>query len=443
MSNIIQDCTADPVSIPSDSTTASVITATVIDSDTSNAVDGVTVTWVATGTGSLNATTSVTDNNGKAVVNLTASAAGSINVTATTDDDATGKSATVTAEEVAAGNAVISCSASPTALPYDGSVMSVITAVVADASTTPPIPVPDIEVTFTSDVGELSSPTGTTDADGAATTTLVVSDGVASVVAITATTASDAVGKTARVFANAPLAAADVLNQSDADNHTLDQYDIDFGVTAIIPYFVGAAGGDTVTFYWGSHQLQFEVANPLSELPRVIDVSADMPPAALGDGVYQIYYTVRDEAGNTTASEGITITVKNSGHTSPTLPAPVIPGSEDGYLNIEETIAGLDVTVTYPDMAEGDVITLYWGANDTPQGNPIPAASASFTHTVGAGETSYVEPISAGLFFPSGVPDGGYEGVLHAYYTVIKAGSTGGELLVSNQLPIRVDTLAP
>lgn len=443
MPNKILDCTANPTNIPSDNTSVSIITATVVDAETNTPVSDISVSWAATGTSSLEAPTSNSGVDGKAVVNLTASAAGSINVTATTADDATGQSATVTAEEVVVGNAVFSCSASPTALPYDGSVMSVITAVVADTSTTPPTPVPDVEVTFTSDGGELSSSTGTTDADGAATTTLVVNTGVASVVTVTAITASDAVGKVARVFANAPLVAADVLNQSDADDHTLDQYDIDFGVTAIVPFFVGAAGGDIVTFCWGSHQLQFKIANPLSELPRVIDVSADMPPAALSDGVYQIYYTVRDTAGNTTASEGITVTVKNSGHTSPTLPAPVIPGSEDGYLNIQETIDGLDVTIAYPDMAEGDFVTLYWGANDTPQGNPIPAASGTFTHTVGAGETSYIESIIADLFFPGGVPDGGYEGVLHAYYTVLKAGSAGGELLVSNQLPIRVDTLAP
>jgi len=443
MASKIQDCVPNPANIPSDNTTVSIITATVVNTDDNTPLEGIEVSWAATDPGSLNVSTSTSDSDGKAVVNLTATAEGSITVTATTADDSTGVTATVTADPVAVGNAVFSCSASPAALPNDGTAMSVITAVVADTSTTPPTPTPDVEVTFASTGGELSSTTGTTDAQGEATTTLVVSDGVASVVTITATTASDIVGKTALVFANNPLEVVNVLNQSDADNHTLDQYDIDFGVTAIIPYFEGATGGNIVTFYWGTHTLQFEIANPFSDLPKAINVSADMPAETLSDGAYQIFYTVRDNAGNMAASEGVTVNVKNSGHTSPTLPLPVIPGSEDGYLNIADTIGGLDVTIAYPDMAEGDVVTLYWAANDTPQGNPIPAASGTFPHIVDAGETSYVESISADLFFPNGVPDGGYEGVLHAYYTVIKVGSTGGELLVSNQVPIRVDTIAP
>ena len=334
-------------------------------------------------------------------------------------------------------NIISSLTTSSSALPNDGTLTAQLAATVMDDATQNPVE----GVTVTWNVtgpGSTDVPSSTTDVSGEALANLkATGDGN---IRVQATTADDTVGKVINVTASEPIPAPVVLNTSLDDQYTLDQYDIDFGVTAIIDYFPGAANGQQVTFYWGKFTRQFVINDPQNQFPYAINVSNDLPPEALNDGKYPVYYVVSDAAGNSASSSALTITVVNGGHTAPTLTAPEVPAA-DPYININDAYSGVTVTVAYPSMAEGDLIQFYWLAYDK-DGNKIQQACTGGQYTVISGDTECTFDIStaddASLFFPAGI---GYEGTADAYYTVTAAGQTIIQL--SHTKTCLVDTVAP
>lgn len=329
-------------------------------------------------------------------------------------------------------NTISSVTSDNKALPSDGTLTATLTAKVSPADA-------DVTVTWTvatDNPGTVDPLTSTTDISGVATTVLSVTD--AGDIKVTATTTDDTVGKSVTVSAAAPLFVPTVLNTSIDDGFTLDQYDLNFGVTASVPHYTNAQAGDTVTFCWGDvAQDGFILKDPAKELPYAIDVTTEMSPSCLQDGSYAVYYTVADVAQNLRCSTAETITVNNGGQTTPTLTRPDIPAGADGYINISDANQGVEVTVTYSSMTAGDLITLYWPAVDA-NGVAIEAASTALQYSVAAGDTSYTFVMDTLLFYPD---DMGYEGSVGAYYTVLTEGEEAVQL--SQTTSVQIDTVPP
>lgn len=433
MANIIQDCTAVPDSIPADGSLTSTITATVIDDTTSQVASNVPVTWSSSGPGNITPTSGTSDAQGKVTTTLTATDTGVITVTVTTDDDSTGKNTDVTAKEPSV-NIIDSISAAPTSLPSDGSVSSTITVTVVDDSNSQPAS--GVEVTWAlTGQGEVTPSTSTTNAQGQATTSLTANPDSSGILSVSATTPDDTQGKSVIVLINQPLLFPRVPNATEADNYTLDHYDISFGVYAVIPRYEGAAAGHALTFHWGDLQHEVIIQDPDTDLPMIIDVS-EMGEGVLSDGVHSIYYVVTDEAGNERSSTGRDITVDNGGQTPETLPEPSVPEADDGYINISDASNGVDVKIDYPDMATGDLVTIYWLASDS-DGIKMPEASISTGHMI-TNVAPFTFNIDGSYFFPNGL---GFEGKAQVYYTVQKADNTA--LALSYTKECLIDTLVP
>ncbi|ELY6408488.1 Ig-like domain-containing protein [Cronobacter sakazakii] len=330
---------------------------------------------------------------------------------------------------------VFTVTADKSALPSDGSLAATITAIIHDDTGAPAPDGTTVNWTVTAG-GKLSAATSTTDASGAA---IVEVTAIASgILTVTATTADDDTGKQTSIYASTALPAPTVSGATEADQYTLDYYDLQLGVQMVIPHYPNATAGDRITFWWGDYSHFTTLTDPSTQLPMVIDISLEIPPIYLEDGNYPVYYTAADAAGNTSYSSALPVVIANGGQTAPTLTKPVIPAGTDGYINIADAANGVSVEVSYPFMAAGDVITLYWPAVDS-NNNPIMGASGSFSYTVSASDTSYTFIVSSALFFPNAGQ--GYQGSVDAYYTVLPAGASTVEL--SFDQSVNVDTVPP
>ncbi|WP_447866572.1 Ig-like domain-containing protein [Rahnella bonaserana] len=330
---------------------------------------------------------------------------------------------------------VYSVTSDKDALPSDGSLSANLSAIVHDdAGALAPASVTVFWGVTAG--GILGSASTDTDATGKAVNRMTGnSDGI---LTVTATTADDPAGQHTNIMSGSALPAPTVSGASPDDQFTLDYYDLQLGVQMVIPHYPNTRTGDTVTFYWGDYSHFTTLSDPSTQLPMVINISSDVPPEFLQDGTYSIYYTATDVAGNISCSSALTVTVFNGGETTATLPKPDIPAAADGYINIADATNGVEVDVSYPSMVAGDVISLYWDAQDT-RGNQIMSASGSFSYTVIAGETRHAFIIDSLMFFP--YAGQGYEGRATAYYTVLSQGET--LLALSFDTNATVDTIPP
>ncbi|MHA4830482.1 Bacterial Ig-like domain (group 1) [compost metagenome] len=319
--------------------------------------------------------------------------------------------------------------ASPTAIPNDGSLKATLTAMIVDDSGNP-APATDV-LWGVNEFGALSETTSPTDESGMATVTVASSgDPAKQVITATATTAEDPVGKSVSLTSTPALLAPQVFNAEDGE---LDFYDVSFGVTARVPHYSGAASGDIVTFMWGTESsVEFAVEDPNVDLPYDINVSDDMSPDALLDGVYDVYYVRKDVAGNESISAALSIIV-NDKQTNPTLPAPALPDAVDGYINYIEASDGAEVDIAvYPAMAVDDVITLYWEGY-TNGGAPIDNSSFSDEMTVAEiADVTFTVPADKIMVM-------GENAYANVYYKVEQAGATG--LLLSFTTAVQVDVI--
>lgn len=321
-------------------------------------------------------------------------------------------------------------SANPSSIANDGTESSVVSAtVLTDGAPA----AAGVSVNWTATGGTLSDTATVTDATGVATVSVKATAGATSV-AVTATTADDT--KTDNLSTYTPLTAPIVVNASSDDGYILDHYDISFGVQAEIPLYSGVNTGQTVTFYWGDVDSTSFIITDTVHPPFVIDVSNDMSPDCLKDGTYNVYYVAADQAGNTTKSSTLAITVQDGGSTVPTLPAPDVPEA-DPYININDASDGVVVNITYPAMAAGDVITFFWTGFDS-SSRQISGAESTGEYVAVAGDTSVKFTVPMESFYPNGK---GYEGYAEAYYTVKTAGQSALELSDTKQC--LVDTVAP
>jgi hypothetical protein len=412
------------------------LTATV----TGDTTSGVAVTWnIDTGSNIASLTTDApaTDASGLVTANLTATDVGDIIVRAYTSEDTSsgGKTTTISASApTAEGSYIGSCESSLEFISVDSEnpLPSEITATVVDLSGNP---MADIDVTWTVTNGTPDSTTSTSDANGIARVS-VTAIAVGAVI-VTATTADDTTGKSAPIVALQPTHPEPmVTNASSTDNYTLDSYDVQFGVEAEVPLY-GGNPGDNVTLFWGSYSRQFVVTDPEQDLPRVINISDDLPSEALNDGQYWVHYQVLDNNGNPGVSSARLITVEQGGETVPTLPKPQVPAANDGSINIPDASLGVQVTAASSQLVEGDVVNLYW-KGFTNNDLAISGATTSDSKVVAAGETSVTFTLDTKWFFP--FEKEGYEGHAEAFYTVKPADSTATAL--SQTLRVIVDTVA-
>lgn len=321
-------------------------------------------------------------------------------------------------------------SADPAIIANDGSESSIISAtVLTDGAPA----AAGVTVNWTSKGGSLSDVSSDTDAKGIAVINISAIKGDVSIT-VTAATADDSKNVTLTTYQ--PLAAPIVVNASSDDGYTLDYYDIEFGVQAEIPLYSGIEEGQMVTFYWGDVDNTSFIITESEHPPFIIDVSHEMSPDCLKDGTYNVYYIVADQAGNTTQSSSLVITVTNSGSTVPTLPAPTV-AEADPYINIKDASDGVDAVVAYPAMVAGDVVTFYWTGYDQSQ-RQISGAESTAEYTIVDGDTSVTFTVEMASFYPNGK---GYEGYAETYYTVTTAGQSA--LKLSDTTECLVDTLAP
>lgn len=137
-------------------------TATVLDAN-SNPVAGQAITWNSS-LGTLSAPGGTTGSDGVLTVGLTSVAAGVANLTATLNGTATGADPVTFTADIT--TAVVTVQANTDTVPADGVTPIIVTATVRDANNNV---LPDLPVTYTTDFGQLSVPSGTTDANGQVT----------------------------------------------------------------------------------------------------------------------------------------------------------------------------------------------------------------------------------------------------------------------------------
>lgn len=185
---------------------------------------------------------------------------------------------------------------------------------------------------------------------------------------------------TNKLKVGAAPAAPSVLNATADDNYTIDQYDIKSGLVLTIPAYDDANDGDLIMVHWGDYQQQYALTS-VSDLPMEIDVLDDYPPAYHADGNYDVYYTVTDHYQNHTDSDHLPLIIA-TGEVVATLPAPVVPDAEPGYINYDAASDGVAVEVTYTPMAAGDVITLIMKGYDN--ATNMQKADVEYSYTVTA-----------------------------------------------------------
>ena len=158
---------ATPTIIPANGAAVSTLVATVLDANGNAVGPNVPVTW-SSNTGSLSSASSVTDAAGKATVTLSGTVAGTATVKA--EAVAGFKTANVLLSPDASTAKVVNLVATPTTILANGAAVSTLVATVTDASGNSVGA--NVPVTWSSNIGSLSSASTLTDATGKATVTL-------------------------------------------------------------------------------------------------------------------------------------------------------------------------------------------------------------------------------------------------------------------------------
>ena len=174
--SVLVSVSASESSILRDGTSTSTVTATIVNG-AGDAVEGETVTWsVTSGTGSVSPTSAVTDENGQATATFTSDAAFGSDGSATIQAAASGGSGSTS---ITLRGVTLDLTASKSVILDDGVDASTITLTATE--TTSGAPLPGKTVTFSTNLGTVTS-SAITNNDGQATTTLVsASSGTATV----------------------------------------------------------------------------------------------------------------------------------------------------------------------------------------------------------------------------------------------------------------------
>ena len=349
---------ATPVSVVADGVAVSTLVATVQDASGNSIGPGATITWT-TSLGELSAASSVTDDSGKATVNLTGKIEGDASVTATAVKG--GNSAKVTFTANGSTAKVISLVATPTSITANGTDRSTLVATVQDAhgnSVGAGVP-----VTWSTSTGKLSSASSVTDASGKATVMLTgATAGSATVTATaaagakTATVALVADGSTAKVIGL--VATPTSIKANGTDSSTL---------AATVQDAHGNSVGTGVPVTWSTS------TGKLSSASSVTDASGEATVTLTGTAAGSATVTATAAAGARTT----TVTLVADGSTAKLIGLVATPTSIKGNGTDSSTLVATVQDAHGNSVGDWPVL---WHSNG---GILSPSASSSVTDASG------------------------------------------------------------
>jgi len=216
------------------------------------------------------------------------------------------------------------------------------------------------------------------------------------------------------------------------------------GTPIAVPAYYGIAENDRVQVAWvGANSRGDTLPDSVVTLSHVVtaaDVASGFevsvrPPfiAAIGVGQVSAWYTVQPAKGGLPISSKITQAQVNIAET--TLPAPVFPEGNDGWIDASEANSSLGISLAipaYPGISVNDIVTSYW--DGLVKGTPVLTAFNIDTHIVVAADVAsgFITRIPSTAITPIGIGEG------QAYYRVsFYDGSRG----VSAPALVNVDTL--
>lgn len=243
-------------------------------------------------------------------------------------------------------------------------------------------------------------------------------------------------------FSDTALAAPIVPQATDGiiDAKTLTQ-----AVQAmVLAHTADARTGDIYRFYWGTTVQVLSRIYTGTNFPWVIDVGASIGDAtAFSDGVYEVYYTITDTAGNVRYSPPLMITVRGGTYGAEYDP-PLFPNIKNNTLNYNEMIndGGLVIQVPYPQaspVSASDVIAFYMKVTDT-SGGMIKDNDKVAEYTVT--ESDITSGVIMTLISPEYVSDDKdtFDDVRGVFYYTVQHGDTLG---TSYTKSIIIDTVPP
>lgn len=365
----------DPLSVPADGVTKATAIAIVKD-ETDAVVAGATVSWtISDANAGLSSTSSVTDIDGSATVDISSSTVNPVVTLKGTADAVNSNDVTVAFTQVVDDSSIKDISIVPMCAKSGES--EVISVLVVDAQA---LPKAGVTVNWSSEItGVLSDESSVTDDKGIAQVTVTSDISFIGAFLIEATVGAANVVITAR-FSDPTIPPVFVPNGMDGE---LDQYDLKGGVQAIIDEYAHATVGDTLIFYWDAvHHYTKQITNIATDFPITIDVTNNFPPACLTNGTYSVFYEYIDSSRNVNISRSLNLTV-SGGELPATLPEPTFTEGRDGWINYNEATrdGGTPIAIIYPNMAIGDSLHVTWRGYDE-SGIIIPASVFETDYTV-------------------------------------------------------------
>lgn len=212
---------------------------------------------------------------------------------------------------------------------------------------------------------------------------------------------------------------------STGETNALEPADAGKVATVTVPLYENAKIGEIITVYWGSGA-QSQILDTHSVTQTDLDndafedfiVSADIVDSTPNDPEWPVHYTLSraTEPANPVLSPTQLVNVYLTGPSN--LVPPVLPDiNELGWLLIEAVENGAAVSIpVYENMANGDVVTIYWQAFSTTnaaEGTEIENSAYESNKTVGAPELAngiaftvpyqeYIDPIASASPYAQG-----------------------------------------
>ena len=176
-------------------------------------------------------------------------------------------------------------------------------------------------------------------------------------------------------FCDARLAAPAVVNAEE--DHQLDAHEIALGVTVHVPppvsYFFPQPN-EIITLYWdGVDQMSYILPDP-PVFPLVINATKDFSASCFYDGSYEVFYDYIDIYGNVHSSMSFPLDIIGS-PPPVTLPPPSFPEADtSGTISNASVVEnkGVDIRVNYPQMIEGEKVSVSWCGYQRASDIPIP-----------------------------------------------------------------------
>ncbi len=209
----------------------------------------------------------------------------------------------------------------------------------------------------------------------------------------------------------------------------------DNGTPVQIPAYPGMAAGDIVTTYWQgfseSGQIvegtdyQYVTTVSSSDLSSGFIVNIPINkilPVDIGYGIsyYNVHFVSNDQGSSLASRVGVDVIHSEA------LPAPLLPeATDDNVIDNNDALSegGTPVTVSYPDMVEGDNVTINWSCYHAEDIIPVEGTVYAVTHSVTSTDVinnAFTLTIPAKYITPTG------KGYAVANYTVnFKTGGIG------------------